>query len=249
MMTSAACHRDRLSAGDVATLTTPFLDLVPELPSVISAGGRSAMPKSRSRKRRSSSRRQAPARPALQVDREPDDAGPRARGPGGRRRRASGRCGRALSLHRSVPMFRRSTHGDRLQQLTELGSDAPGRMLNRWVTTRPGAAVDRRRPARDQPGVAARGTDGLSRPHPLQRIGRAGPSRCCRRSSSATGWSDRPMSTSSAPCVGSSTFAPRPSCSSAPTSSPLGRCAHARLRVEYSTVADPADARAGPDLG
>lgn len=40
VMTSAACHRERLSAGDVATLTAPFLDLVPELPSVISAGGR-----------------------------------------------------------------------------------------------------------------------------------------------------------------------------------------------------------------
>ncbi len=40
VMTSAACHRDRLSAADVATLTSPFLDLVPELPSVISAGGR-----------------------------------------------------------------------------------------------------------------------------------------------------------------------------------------------------------------
>ena len=40
VMTSAACHRERLSADDVATLTTPFLDLVPELPYVISAGGR-----------------------------------------------------------------------------------------------------------------------------------------------------------------------------------------------------------------
>jgi hypothetical protein len=40
VMTSAACHRERLSPDDVATLTTPFLDLVPDLPSVISAGGR-----------------------------------------------------------------------------------------------------------------------------------------------------------------------------------------------------------------
>ena len=40
VMTSAACHRERLSADDVATLTTPFLDLVPQLPYVISAGGR-----------------------------------------------------------------------------------------------------------------------------------------------------------------------------------------------------------------
>lgn len=37
VMTSAACHRDRLAAGDVAVLTAPFLDLVPDLPSVISA--------------------------------------------------------------------------------------------------------------------------------------------------------------------------------------------------------------------
>ena len=40
VMTSAACHRDRLSATDVATLTAPYLDLVPELPAFISAGGR-----------------------------------------------------------------------------------------------------------------------------------------------------------------------------------------------------------------
>jgi hypothetical protein len=40
VMTSAACHRERLAPEDVATLTTPFLDLVPELPSVISAAGR-----------------------------------------------------------------------------------------------------------------------------------------------------------------------------------------------------------------
>jgi len=36
VMTSAACHRSRLSIDDVATLTAPFLDLLPELPSVIS---------------------------------------------------------------------------------------------------------------------------------------------------------------------------------------------------------------------
>ena len=40
----------------------------------------------------------------------------------------------ALRLHRSVPFFRRSTHGDRLQQLADLGSAAPGWMVNRWVT-------------------------------------------------------------------------------------------------------------------
>ncbi len=40
----------------------------------------------------------------------------------------------ALSLHRSVPFFRRSTHGDRLQQLADLGSAAPGWLVNRWAT-------------------------------------------------------------------------------------------------------------------
>jgi hypothetical protein len=40
----------------------------------------------------------------------------------------------ALSLHRSVPFFRRSTHGDRLQQLADLGPAAPGWLVNRWVT-------------------------------------------------------------------------------------------------------------------
>ena len=38
VMTSAACHRTRLSPDDVATLTAPFLDLVPDLSSFISAG-------------------------------------------------------------------------------------------------------------------------------------------------------------------------------------------------------------------
>ena len=36
VMTSAACHRNRLSSSDVAALTAPFLDLVPELPSAVS---------------------------------------------------------------------------------------------------------------------------------------------------------------------------------------------------------------------
>ena len=40
----------------------------------------------------------------------------------------------ALRLHRSVPMFRRSVHGDRLQLLAELGDDAPGWLVSRWVT-------------------------------------------------------------------------------------------------------------------
>jgi hypothetical protein len=35
VMTSAACHRNRLSPSDVAALTAPFLDLVPDLPAVI----------------------------------------------------------------------------------------------------------------------------------------------------------------------------------------------------------------------
>jgi hypothetical protein len=35
VMTSAACHRNRLSPSDVAALVAPFLDLVPELASVV----------------------------------------------------------------------------------------------------------------------------------------------------------------------------------------------------------------------
>jgi hypothetical protein len=35
VMTSAACHRGRLSPSDVAALTAPVLDLLPELPSVV----------------------------------------------------------------------------------------------------------------------------------------------------------------------------------------------------------------------
>jgi hypothetical protein len=45
-----------------------------------------------------------------------------------------GDAAEALRLHRSVPMFRRSTHGDRLQQLAELGADAPGWLIDRWLT-------------------------------------------------------------------------------------------------------------------
>lgn len=45
-----------------------------------------------------------------------------------------GDAAEAFRLHRSVPMFRQSTHGDRLHQLAELGDDAPGWMINRWLT-------------------------------------------------------------------------------------------------------------------
>ena len=45
-----------------------------------------------------------------------------------------GDAAEALRLHRSVPMFRQSTHGDRLHQLAELGGSAPGWMVNRWLT-------------------------------------------------------------------------------------------------------------------
>jgi hypothetical protein len=45
-----------------------------------------------------------------------------------------GDAAEALRLHRSVPMFRRSTHGDRLHQLRELGAAAPGWVINRWLT-------------------------------------------------------------------------------------------------------------------
>jgi hypothetical protein len=45
-----------------------------------------------------------------------------------------GDAAEALRLHRSVPFFRRSTHGDRLQQLAELGERTPGWLVNRWLT-------------------------------------------------------------------------------------------------------------------
>jgi hypothetical protein len=45
-----------------------------------------------------------------------------------------GDAAEAFRLHRSVPMFRQSTHGDRLHQLAELGAEAPGWMVNRWLT-------------------------------------------------------------------------------------------------------------------
>ena len=45
-----------------------------------------------------------------------------------------GDAAEAFRLHRAVPMFRQSTHGDRLHQLAALGEHAPGWMINRWLT-------------------------------------------------------------------------------------------------------------------
>jgi hypothetical protein len=45
-----------------------------------------------------------------------------------------GDAAEALRLHRSVPFFRQSTHGDRLEQLAGLGDRAPGWLVNRWLT-------------------------------------------------------------------------------------------------------------------
>lgn len=45
-----------------------------------------------------------------------------------------GDAAEALRLHRSVPFFRRSTHGDQLEVLARLGEDAPSWMVSRWVT-------------------------------------------------------------------------------------------------------------------
>ena len=45
-----------------------------------------------------------------------------------------GDAAEAFRLHRSVPFFRESTHGDRLHQLAELGDAAPGWVVNRWLT-------------------------------------------------------------------------------------------------------------------
>ena len=94
------------------------------------------MPKSRVRKsrRRSSSKGKRPSdRPYRSISSQLTPAHDRAV-----RESADaelrGDAATALSLHRSVPFFTRSTHGDRLQQLADLGSDAPGWMVNRWVT-------------------------------------------------------------------------------------------------------------------
>jgi hypothetical protein len=40
----------------------------------------------------------------------------------------------ALRCHRSVPMFARSNHGDRLELIAALGDDAPGWLISRWMT-------------------------------------------------------------------------------------------------------------------
>ncbi len=92
------------------------------------------MPKSRNRRRRSSSRSKSRSdRPYRSITSQMTPTHERAV-----RESADaelhGDAATALSLHRSVPFFRRSTHGDRLQQLAELGSAAPGWIVNRWVT-------------------------------------------------------------------------------------------------------------------
>ena len=45
-----------------------------------------------------------------------------------------GDAAEGLRLHRSVPMFLRSSHGDRLQLVAELGDDAPSWLVSRWLT-------------------------------------------------------------------------------------------------------------------
>jgi hypothetical protein len=95
--------------------------------------GEVTMPKSRKRRRTSSARRPTD-RPFRSVASQMTPAHDRAV-----RESADaelrGDAAAALSLHRSVPMFRRSTHGDRLQQLADLGPATPGWMVNRWVTS------------------------------------------------------------------------------------------------------------------
>ncbi len=136
VMTSAACHRDaalgrrRGDADHAVPRPRPGAAVGDQC-------GRSvSMPKSRARK---SGRRSAPkgTRPPNQPFRsitsqltpaheravcESADAELR------------GDAATALSLHRSVPFFRRSTHCERLQQLADLGPAAPGWIVNRWVT-------------------------------------------------------------------------------------------------------------------
>src|SRR4051794_26453471 len=95
------------------------------------------MPKSR--KRRSSFRRRSgggyrpPARPYTSVASQMTSAHERAVREGADAE-LRGDAAEALRLHRSVPMFMRSTHGDRLEQLAELGAKAPGWLVNRWLT-------------------------------------------------------------------------------------------------------------------
>ena len=94
------------------------------------------MPKSRVRKsrRRSSARGKRPSdRPYRSISSQLTPAHERAVCESADAE-LRGDAATALSLHRSVPFFRRSTHGDRLQQLADLGSAAPGWMVNRWVT-------------------------------------------------------------------------------------------------------------------
>jgi hypothetical protein len=45
-----------------------------------------------------------------------------------------GDAAEALRLHRSVPYFARSTHGDQLEVLARLGDAAPSWMISRWLT-------------------------------------------------------------------------------------------------------------------
>lgn len=45
-----------------------------------------------------------------------------------------GDAAEALRLHRSVPFFARSTHGDQLDILARLGDEAPTWMISRWLT-------------------------------------------------------------------------------------------------------------------
>ena len=92
------------------------------------------MPKSRNRRRKSSSKGRRPSgRPFRSITSQMTSAHERAVCESADAE-LRGDAARALRLHRSVPFFRRSTYGDQLQQLAELGSAAPGWMVNRWVT-------------------------------------------------------------------------------------------------------------------
>ena len=98
------------------------------------------MPKSRKRRRSSTTRRPTQSPTGRPSDRPYRSIASQMTPAYERAVRASadaelrGDAAAALSLHRSVPFFRRSTHGDRLQQLADLGPAAPGWMVNRWVT-------------------------------------------------------------------------------------------------------------------
>ena len=75
----------------------------------------------------------------------------------------------ALRRHRSVPMFARSNHGDRLELLAALGDEAPGWLISRWLTVQSRRRMwTGSRPQRVQSGAAPRHPGHLSPRRPVR---------------------------------------------------------------------------------